>query len=31
MYVIPGCYMGNARPEPGALPKGCDIGRLITR
>lgn len=31
MFVISGCYMGNARPDPGALPKGCDIGRLITR
>ena len=31
MYVIPGCFMGNARPDAGALPKGCDIGRLITR
>ena len=31
MYVIPGCFMGNARPEPRALPKGCDIARLITR
>lgn len=31
MFVIPGCFMGNARPDPGALPKGCDIGRLITR
>ncbi len=31
MYVIPGCFIGNARPEPSALPKGCDIGRLTTR
>jgi hypothetical protein len=31
MFVIPGCFMGNARPEPGSLPKGCDIARLITR
>ena len=31
MFVIPGCFMGNARPDPGSLPKGCDIGRLITR
>lgn len=31
MFVIPGCFMGNARPQPGALPKGCDINRLITR
>ena len=31
MFVIPGCFMGNTRPEPGALPKGCDIRRLTTR
>jgi hypothetical protein len=31
MYVIPGCFMGNAPPQPSALPKGCDIERLITR
>ena len=31
MFVIPGCFMGNTRPDPGALPKGCDIGRLVTR
>ena len=31
MFVIPGCFMGNARPDPAALPKGCDIARLITR
>lgn len=31
VYVIPGCYMGNARPDPEALPKGCDIKRLVTR
>ena len=31
MFVIPGCFMGNARPDPGSLPKGCDIARLITR
>ena len=31
MYVIPGCFIGNARPEPSALPKGCDIARLVTR
>lgn len=31
MYVIPGCFMGNTRPEPDTLPKGCDIARLITR
>ena len=31
MYVIPGCFMGNARPDPHALPKGCDIKRLVTR
>ncbi len=31
MYVIPGCFMGNTRPNPSALPKGCDLGRLTTR
>jgi len=31
MFVIPGCFMGNARPEAAALPKGCDINRLVTR
>lgn len=31
MYVIPGCFMGNARPEPATLPKGCDINRMVTR
>jgi hypothetical protein len=31
MYVIPGCFMGNARPEAASLPKGCDINRLVTR
>ena len=31
MYVIQGCFMGNARPDPDALPKGCDIKRLVTR
>mgnify|MGYP001197268852 CR=1 FL=1 len=31
MFVIPGCFMGNARPDPSALPKGCDIRRLTTR
>lgn len=31
MFVIPGCFIGNARPDPGTLPKGCDIARLITR
>jgi hypothetical protein len=31
MFVIPGCFMGNARPDPSALPKGCDIARLVTR
>ena len=31
MYVIPGCYIGNARPEPSALPVGCDIKKMVTR
>lgn len=31
MYVIPGCYIGNAKPEPSALPSGCDVKKLITR
>ena len=31
MYVIPGCYMGNARPVAAALPPGCDIKKLVTR
>ena len=31
MYVIPGCYIGNARPEPSALPAGCDVKKLVTR
>ena len=31
MYIIPGCYMGNAPPTPGELRAGCDINRLITR
>lgn len=29
-YVIPGCYAGDKRPDAGALPRGCDIGRLRT-
>jgi hypothetical protein len=31
MFIIPGCYMGNARPSAGQLRDGCDINRLITR
>jgi hypothetical protein len=31
MYVIPGCYMGNARPSAEALPRGCDIRKMVTR
>ena len=31
MFIIPGCYMGNARPSPSQLRAGCDINRLITR
>jgi len=29
-YVIPSCYAGDRRPEPSALPSGCDISRLRT-
>jgi|SRR5687768_16814164 len=31
MYVIPGCYIGNAKPEQSALPPGCDVKKMITR
>lgn len=31
LYVIPGCYMGNTKPSPNALPPGCDIKKMITR
>ena len=31
MFIIPGCYMGNARPSAGELRAGCDINRLVTR
>ena len=31
MFIIPGCYMGNARPSANELRAGCDINRLITR
>lgn len=31
IYVIPGCYMGNAPPKAGNLRKGCDIKRVTTR
>lgn len=31
MYVIPGCYMGNSKPEASALPVGCDVKKLVTR
>ena len=31
MYIIPGCYMGNAPPTPGELRAGCDIKKLVTR
>ena len=31
MYVIPGCYIGNSKPEPAALPAGCDVRKMITR
>lgn len=31
MFIIPGCYMGNARPNPAALRPGCDVQKMITR
>ena len=31
MYVIPGCYVGNAKPVQAALPAGCDVRKLVTR
>jgi hypothetical protein len=31
MFIIPGCYMGNARPSASELRPGCDINRLVTR
>lgn len=31
MFIIPGCYMGNAAPTAGELRPGCDINRLVTR
>lgn len=31
MYVIPGCYIGNAKPEASALPAGCDVKKMVTR
>jgi hypothetical protein len=31
MYVIPGCYIGNARPAAGSLPAGCDVRKMVTR
>ena len=27
-YVIPGCYAGDRRPEPGSLAPGCSLTRL---
>jgi hypothetical protein len=27
-YVIPGCYAGDRRPDPGSLAPGCNITRL---
>lgn len=27
-YMIPGCYAGDRRPEPGSLAPGCSISRL---
>lgn len=31
MYVIPGCYIGNARPAADRLPAGCDVKKMVTR
>ena len=31
MFIIPGCYMGNARPTASELRRGCDIKKLVTR
>jgi hypothetical protein len=31
MFIIPGCYMGNAPPSRGELRPGCDINKLIKR
>jgi len=28
-YVIPGCYVGDIRPEEGTVPAGCDPRRAI--
>jgi hypothetical protein len=28
-YVIPGCYVGDIRPEEGTVPSGCDPRRAI--
>ena len=31
MYIIPGCYVGNAPPQADRLRPGCDINKLVTR
>ena len=31
LYVIPGCYLGNVRPQEARLPEGCDLSRLSIR
>jgi hypothetical protein len=31
MYVIPGCYIGNSKPDASALPAGCDVKKMVTR
>lgn len=31
MYIIPGCYVGNAPPSANRLRPGCDIEKLVTR
>jgi hypothetical protein len=28
LYVIPKCYAGNRPPDPGTLPKTCDVAQL---
>ena len=30
LYVIPGCYLGNVKPDLDRLPAGCDISRMKT-
>ena len=30
IYVIPLCYLGDSRPQPGQLPAGCNLSDLRT-